>query len=194
MDAKDILIEFQNRQGWNDTTALELVLEYVDRQQSSDAFRDFLREIADREYSALDGDVLTQGGDCVVCGHWVEHYALGDALCGAVVHGECLAEHVAGCVECQEIGKSVDDTPVASLFLEHAGVRVYHVWHDGCLAQYWYSLDPDDTDIDDDHGHQFDVRDLPAPGGAGQWETREGHAAIIRAAIDAGAIAATTSL
>ena len=46
----------------------------------------------------------TQGGNCVVCGHWVEPCALGDALCGAIVHSECLAEHVMECVECQEIG------------------------------------------------------------------------------------------
>lgn len=135
----------------------------------------------------------TQGGDCVVCGHWVEPYALGDALCGAIVHGECLAEHVAGCVECQETGESADDIPVVSRFLEHAGVSVYHVWHDGCLAAYWYSLDPDDTDIDDDKGNQFDVRDLPVPAdlAALRWDTPDGHAAIIRAAIDGKLIVAT---
>jgi len=136
----------------------------------------------------------TQGGDCVVCSHGVEPYALGDALCGAIVHGECLAEHVAGCVECQEIGESADDIPVASRFLEHAGVSVYHVWHDGCLAAYWYSLDPGDADLDDDQGSQFDVRDLPVPDelAALRWDTPDGHAAIIRAAIDGKLIVATT--
>ena len=64
----------------------------------------------------------------MVCGHWVEPYALGDALCGAIIHGECLAEHVAGCVECQETGESADDIPVASRFLEHAGASR------GCLS------------------------------------------------------------
>jgi hypothetical protein len=58
--------------------------------------------------------VETQGGNCVVCGHWVESFALGDALCGAIVHSECLAEHVKGCVECQEIGESVSDTAASS--------------------------------------------------------------------------------
>jgi hypothetical protein len=128
----------------------------------------------------------------MVCGHWVEPYALGDALCGAIVHGECLAEHVAGCVECQETGESADDMPVASRFLEHAGVSVYHVWHDGCLAAYWYSLDPGDADIDDDQGSQFDVRDLPVPDGLSHWDIPEGHAAIIRAAIDGKLIVAKT--
>ena len=127
----------------------------------------------------------------MVCGHWVEPYALGDALCGVIVHGECLAEHVAGCVECQETGESADDMPVASRFLEHAGVSVYHVWHDGCLAAFWYSLDPGDADIDDDKGSQFDVRDLPVPDGLSHWDIPEGHAAIIRAAIDGKLIVAT---
>jgi len=46
----------------------------------------------------------TPSGNCAVCGHWVGPCALGDALCGAIVHGECLAEHVIECIECQEIG------------------------------------------------------------------------------------------
>ncbi len=135
----------------------------------------------------------TQGGDCVVCGHWVEPCALGDALCGAIVHGECLVEHVASCVECQAGDESASDTPLPELFLRHAGVEVYHAWHDGCVAQYWYSLDPDDADIDEDRGSQFDVRDLPVPAdpAALDWDTPAGHATIIRAAIDAGLIGAT---
>jgi len=140
-----------------------------------------------------DNIVETQGGNCVVCGHWVEPCALGDALCGAIVHGECLAEHVASCEECQAGDESANDTPKPSLFLRHAGVEVYHAWHDGCVARYWYSLDPDDADIDEDRGSQFDVRDLPVPADLAtlHWDTPAGHAAIIRAAIDAGLIGAT---
>src|SRR5512136_500311 len=136
---------------------------------------------------------VTPGGNCVVCGHWVDPCALGDALCGAIVHDECLTEHIAGCVECQEIGESANDTPAPDLFLRHAGVEVYHVWHDGGIARYWYSLDPDDADIDEDRGSQFDVRDLPVPAdlAALHWDTPAGHAAIIRAAIDSGLIGAT---
>ena len=135
----------------------------------------------------------TQGGTCVVCGHWVEPCALGDALCGAIVHGECLAEHVASCEECQAGDEGANGTPAPALFLRHAGVEVYHTWHDGCVAQYWYSLDPDDADIDEDRGSQFDVRDLPVPAELAtlRWDTPEGHTAIIRAAIDAGLIGAT---
>jgi hypothetical protein len=140
-------------------------------------------------------DVITEtpGGNCVVCGHWVEPCALGDALCGAVVRGECLAEHVASCEECQASDESANVAPAPELFLRHAGVDVYHAWHDGCVAQYWYSLDPDDADIDEDRGSQFDVRDLPVPAdlAALHWDTPAGHAAVIRAAIDAGLIGAT---
>jgi hypothetical protein len=50
----------------------------------------------------------------MVCGHRVEPYALGDALCGAVVHGECLVEHVAQCAECQELGKSADSVELTA--------------------------------------------------------------------------------
>ena len=138
-----------------------------------------------------DTVVDTQGGNCVVYGHWVEPCALGDALCGAILHGECLAEHVASCEDCQAGDESANDAPAPALFLRHAGVEVYHAWHDGCLAQYWYSLDPDDADIDEDRGSQFDVRDLPVPAGLTGWDTPEGHAAIIRAAIDASLIGAT---
>ncbi len=140
-------------------------------------------------------DMITEtpGGNCVVCGHWVEPYALGDALCGAILHGECLAEHVASCEECQASGGDSNETPTPALFLRHSGVEVYHAWHDGCVAQYWYSLDPDDADIDEDRGSQFDVRDLPVPAdlAALHWDTPAGHVAVIRAAIDAGLISAT---
>ncbi len=47
---------------------------------------------------------VTPGGNCVVCGHWVDPCALGDALCGAIVHSECLTEHVIECIECKDIG------------------------------------------------------------------------------------------
>lgn len=36
-------------QGWTDTTMLDLHLTYIDRQQSDDAFADFLRSVADEE-------------------------------------------------------------------------------------------------------------------------------------------------
>ncbi len=62
----------------------------------------------------IDTIVETQGGNCVVCGHWVEPCALGDALCGAIVHSECLAEHVIECIDCQEIGESMGSIATSS--------------------------------------------------------------------------------
>jgi hypothetical protein len=80
-----------------------------------------------------------------------------------------------------------------SIFLRHGNVEVYHGMHNGCIAQYWYSVDPTDCDIDDNRGNQFDVRDLPVPDGLAQRDTVDSHAAIICAAIDTGLIVAPSS-
>ncbi|MCB0172892.1 MAG: hypothetical protein KDJ97_20340 [Anaerolineae bacterium] len=75
------------------------------------------------------------------------------------------------------------------LFLEFAGVAVYHCYEDeGPVSYYWYTTDPQDDDRVWGHpdSAQFDVRTLPDLGlDVKDFET---HAAIIRQAIQAGLI------
>jgi hypothetical protein len=51
--ADTILLAAQARAGWTDSTALAVVLEYVQLQDSNAAFRDFLEQQIEDEY-ALD--------------------------------------------------------------------------------------------------------------------------------------------
>lgn len=51
-DAAFIIDHFQGLQGWTDGTVLDLLIEYIDNQQSGDALHDFLRRKADEENSA----------------------------------------------------------------------------------------------------------------------------------------------
>ena len=75
------------------------------------------------------------------------------------------------------------------LFLEFAGVAVYHCYEDeGPVSYYWYTTDPQDDDRVWGHpdSAQFDVRALPDLGlDVKDFET---HAAIIRHAIQVGMI------
>jgi hypothetical protein len=78
------------------------------------------------------------------------------------------------------------------LFLEYAGVPVYHCYDDGNYQTiYWYTVNPNDDCVDlplegEDAG-QFDVRDLSrAPGEEEVSGERERHAIRIKAAIDGG--------
>lgn len=73
------------------------------------------------------------------------------------------------------------------LFLEHAGVAIYHCYDDGGqVSAYWYTTDPTDDNYDwpASDAAQFDVRDLPT--GGLDAHDRQHHAAIIRLAIETG--------
>ena len=52
LDAAFIIDQYQGRQGWTDGTVLDLLIEYIDNQQSGDALDDFLRQRADEENNA----------------------------------------------------------------------------------------------------------------------------------------------
>jgi len=75
----------------------------------------------------------------------------------------------------------------ASVFLEHRGVTVYHVYKDDDVEQgvrqYWFGVREDCSDSDD----AFDVRLLPNRSGHDLC-TDAGRRAIIREAIDIGTI------
>jgi hypothetical protein len=49
MDAKDILEKNAVRTGWNVDSMLEIACRYIDNQQSSAAFADFVSQAADEE-------------------------------------------------------------------------------------------------------------------------------------------------
>jgi hypothetical protein len=76
------------------------------------------------------------------------------------------------------------------LFLEFAGVAVYHCYDDDSLVStYWYTTDPSDCNykFPEVSGEaQFDVRDLPDLDLDGSDPLN--HLAIIRHAISAGLI------
>lgn len=44
MAAKALLEEFAERTGWNESTMLDLLCEYVDRQMSDDVLEEFLTQ------------------------------------------------------------------------------------------------------------------------------------------------------
>lgn len=71
--------------------------------------------------------------------------------------------------------------------VNHAGVAVYHTMTSGTVSAYHYTIDPTDLDTENDGGKQFDIRDLPKPKGASP-DTPEGAQAILRAAIQSGAL------
>lgn len=80
----------------------------------------------------------------------------------------------------------------AAIFLQHAGVTVFHVYKDDDIEQgtrtYWFDTNENSSDEEG-----FDVRDiknrLTGPEiQALDWETEEGRKAIIRAGIDEGLI------
>ena len=73
------------------------------------------------------------------------------------------------------------------IFLEFAGVAVYHCYDDnGELCWYWYTTDPSDDNRDRSKvdGAQFDVRDLPDLGL--DANDLKNHGAVIQQAIRAG--------
>lgn len=46
---EQILLEIAEKQGWNVDTQLSLLLEYIERQRSDEAFRDYLLDKAATE-------------------------------------------------------------------------------------------------------------------------------------------------
>ena len=46
---EQILNEIADKQGWNVDTQLSLLVEYIERQRSAEAFRDFLLDAAANE-------------------------------------------------------------------------------------------------------------------------------------------------
>ncbi|MCG3207134.1 MAG: hypothetical protein FOGNACKC_00734 [Anaerolineae bacterium] len=78
------------------------------------------------------------------------------------------------------------------LFLEYRGVRVYHCIHDDMLAQYRYTTDSDNNDIDNPwpmdgpRDSMFDVRDLPFLESDRRGGAEEAHRGTIVAAIHFG--------
>lgn len=98
--------------------------------------------------------------------------------------GEAAANHF-GAVAPREVTpfnyalRVAGDVPTDDmLILEHAGVRVFHTYsenHPDMISGYYYQVGND----------VFDVRDLPTWNG-----TDKQHAAVVRAAIDAGYITA----
>ena len=44
MSARDIAHDIQEREGWTDSTLLDVLLDYIDNQASDDAFQDYLED------------------------------------------------------------------------------------------------------------------------------------------------------
>lgn len=56
MSAREILEEIAEEKGWTKKTMLDLCLEYIDNQDSDDAFQDFLETAAENEDLECAGD------------------------------------------------------------------------------------------------------------------------------------------
>lgn len=54
MHAEAILNEYADRAGWDESSMLFICLEYIDNQQSNDAFEDFVRRQCEEEESESD--------------------------------------------------------------------------------------------------------------------------------------------
>lgn len=66
--------------------------------------------------------------------------------------------------------------------IRYKGIRVFRTYddaHDKLPLKYWYSWSEDDTDAEDDHGYQFDIRALP------EWNLTRAHRDILKAHIEA---------
>jgi hypothetical protein len=83
------------------------------------------------------------------------------------------------------------------VFLEHAGVTVYHVYKDDDASAgarlYWYTVDPEGSDQDADR-RTFDVRGLPEADWTRLGDDRDVVVAeirhLLRTAIEAGTLTA----
>lgn len=54
MSTRDIIFDIADKQGWNTGTMLDLALRYIENQQSDEAFRDFLLDVAAQENVVSD--------------------------------------------------------------------------------------------------------------------------------------------
>lgn len=70
------------------------------------------------------------------------------------------------------------------VFLQYRGVKIYHVYRNDNYNDVRSFIYGNSIDCTDDGEDTFDVRDLPVPEGV----SKKDHAAIIKAAIDAGAL------
>ena len=50
MSARDIFQHYVDEQGWDQDSQIELLLRYIDNQNSTDAFEDFLLQAQEDEY------------------------------------------------------------------------------------------------------------------------------------------------
>ena len=73
-----------------------------------------------------------------------------------------------------------------NLFLEHQGVKLFHITKDGNKLSYWYSLLPDrdesDPNIVDEEQFDFDVRAVAKE--LNIELTGDNHTDVLRKAID----------
>jgi DNA-directed RNA polymerase subunit RPC12/RpoP len=90
-DSVDIINEIGDQQGWNDNSKLVLCLQYIENQQSSDAFRDFLHQQADDENGLTEGesDLVKDhypDGECPDCGEPIDDKATAGDACPNCSH------------------------------------------------------------------------------------------------------------
>jgi len=73
-------------------------------------------------------------------------------------------------------------------YMSHAGVTVYHVYKDDDVEQgartYWYTVNPEGGDNDDEEEGVFDIREFDNPNGH-DLNTTAGQQALLRELIDA---------
>lgn len=55
MSAHTVAYDHQDAAGWTDVTLIEVLLDYIDNQQASDALDDYLRERRASEREGTDG-------------------------------------------------------------------------------------------------------------------------------------------
>lgn len=73
MSTHVILDEFRNRTGWNDHSCLMIVGQYIEAQQSDEAYLNHLREVADEENAMTEDGTpedLTSEEDLVAHQGW----------------------------------------------------------------------------------------------------------------------------
>ncbi|MBE7473170.1 MAG: hypothetical protein DPW09_33345 [Anaerolineae bacterium] len=89
----------------------------------------------------------------------------------------------------QDVEKSLraedDDEPDLLYIVLASGLEIYHVLHDDCISPNWYTVDPDNNDLDFDNGSgtQFDIRDIAS---AAHPVQLEGHPALLNYAVQQG--------
>lgn len=54
MPERDIFIDTADEEGWSDATQIDVLLRYIENQQSPEAFQDFLAELQTDALAAMD--------------------------------------------------------------------------------------------------------------------------------------------